>query len=53
MFVAFVTCELKWLKVLLLSVGVQHPKVIYVFCDSQTMLHIAKNHVFHESAKHI
>ncbi|XP_056692467.1 uncharacterized mitochondrial protein AtMg00240-like [Spinacia oleracea] len=31
---AAITCELKWLKGLLLSLGVHHPKVIPLFCDS-------------------
>ena len=50
---ASVTCELKWLKGLLLSLGVQHPKSIPLFCDSQSALHLAKNPVFHERSKHI
>ena len=50
---AALTCELKWLKALLLSLGVRHPKAIKIFCDSESALHIAKNPVFHERTKHI
>ena len=42
---AAITCELKWLKGLLLSLGVQHSKAIKLFCDSQSALHIARNPV--------
>ena len=50
---AAITCELKWLKGLLLSLGVHHPKAIPLFCDSQSALHIAQNSIFHERTKHI
>lgn len=50
---AAITCELKWLKGLLLSLGVNHDKAIPLFCDSQSALHLAKNPVFHERTKHI
>lgn len=37
-----ITCELKWLKGLLLSLGVDHLKAIRLLCDSEFALHIAK-----------
>lgn len=50
---AAITCELKWLKGLLLSLGVEHPRAIPLYCDSQSALYIAQNPVFHERTKHI
>ena len=50
---AVTTCELKWLKSLLRSLGVLHSVPMKLFCDSQSALHIAKNPVFHERTKHI
>lgn len=50
---ASLTCELKWLKGLLLSFGIQHSAAIDLSCDSQSAIHIAQNPVFHERTKHI
>lgn len=50
---AVTTCELKWLKSLLFSLGILHSKPMRLFCDSQSALHIAKNPIFHDSSKHI
>lgn len=47
------TCELKWLKRLLLHFGIHHPRPMRLFCDSQSAIHIAKNPVFHERTKHV
>lgn len=48
-----IACELKWLKALLLSLGVYHKKTIPLYCDSQSALHITKKLVFHDITKHI
>ena len=45
---ANITFDLKWLKGLLLSLGVQHQKVISLHCDSQFELHLAQNLMFHK-----
>jgi hypothetical protein len=47
------TCELKWIKSVLSSLGIIHSKPIQLYGDSQAALHIAKNPVFHERTKHI
>ena len=47
------TCELKWLRGLLLSLGVEHSKSMKLYYDSQATLYIAMNPVFHEHTKHI
>ncbi|KAH9647981.1 retrovirus-related pol polyprotein from transposon RE2 [Citrus sinensis] len=48
-----VTCELKWLKGLLMSLRVDHSRPMHLYCDSQAALHLAANPVFHERTKHI
>lgn len=50
---ATTTCELKWVKSILSSLGVEHSQPMHLYCDSQAALHKAKNLVFHERTKHI
>ena len=50
---AMTTCDLKWLKEILSSLGVEHEQPMQLCCDSQAALHIARNPVFHERTKHI
>ncbi|KAL4340022.1 hypothetical protein GQ457_08G034200 [Hibiscus cannabinus] len=49
---ATVTCELVWLVALLSSFHIEVPQV-YLYCDSQSAIHLATNQVFHERTKHI
>lgn len=50
---AFITKELKWIKQVLLALGVQHHQPIVMCCDSKSVIDIAMNPVFHERTKHI
>jgi hypothetical protein len=50
---AVVACELKWLKELSSSLGIEHSHPMYLYCDSQFALHIANNPVLYERTKHI
>ncbi|KAJ9551410.1 hypothetical protein OSB04_015455 [Centaurea solstitialis] len=50
---AYLTCELQWLKYLLTDLGVPHSEPFSVYCDNQVAVHIAENPVFHERTKHI
>ncbi|KAL1213291.1 Retrovirus-related Pol polyprotein from transposon RE2 [Cardamine amara subsp. amara] len=50
---AYLTKELKWLKQLLLTLGVKHDQPMRMCCDSKSVIYIATNPVFHERTKHI
>ena len=47
------TCELIWLKQLLLELRFGKDGQMTLVCDNQAALHIASNLVFHEMTKHI
>jgi len=43
---AMITCELKWLKEILSSLGMTHTTPMLLNCDSQDTLHISRNLVY-------
>jgi len=47
------TCELQWLFYLLWDLHVQYVKLPILYCDDQSVMHIAANPVFHERTKHL
>ena len=47
------TSELLWLRWLLKDLGVSISSATPLYCDNQSTIHIAHNHVFHERTKHI
>ncbi len=50
---AYTTCELVWLRHLLMELGFAHSSPMELMCDNQAAIHIASNPVFHERTKHI
>jgi hypothetical protein len=50
---SFASCELQWLFYLLQDLGVKRTKPPVLYCDNQSVIHIAANHVFHERTKHL
>nr|XP_043639383.1 uncharacterized mitochondrial protein AtMg00810-like [Erigeron canadensis] len=50
---AAVTCEIIWLKNLLLDFGITCSIPVNVHCDSKAAIQIAANPVFHEKTKHL
>ncbi|GAA0171574.1 transmembrane signal receptor [Lithospermum erythrorhizon] len=50
---AIITYELNYLKGLLRCFGVFHAGSIELLCDSQSVMYLAQNPVFHERTKHI
>ena len=47
------TCEIVWILYLLRELQVVHDREALLFCDSQSVLHIGSNLVFHKKTKHI
>lgn len=47
------TCELNWLKGLMYSLEVSHPRAMNLHCDNQSAFYLAENLLFHERSKHI
>ena len=47
------TCELIWLKGLLLDLGFSSSTPMSLMCDNQAAIHIVANPMFHEKTKHI
>ena len=46
------TSKLFWLRWLLKDLGVSTSSVTLLYCDNQSVIHIAHNNVFHEQTKH-
>ncbi|KAL4323650.1 hypothetical protein GQ457_11G006340 [Hibiscus cannabinus] len=49
---ATAACELVWIAALLSSFQIHVPQT-FLYCDSQSAIHLATNQVFHERTKHI
>jgi len=47
------TCEMMWLKILLLEFSFRHLGLMLMFCDNQSAIYIAQIQEFHERTKHI
>ncbi|KAK8951401.1 hypothetical protein KSP39_PZI004748 [Platanthera zijinensis] len=47
------TCELKWLRALMMDLGEVYNYPLPMFCDNKAAIYISKNPVFHERTKHI
>ncbi|KAL8112007.1 hypothetical protein AgCh_019640 [Apium graveolens] len=46
-------CEVTWLRSLLAELKISIARPAELFCDNQSAIYIATNHVFHERTKHI
>lgn len=50
---AEVTAELRWLRMILHELGIEHKEPMSLLCDSKPAIHISSNPVFHERTKHV
>jgi len=50
---AHTSCEMVWLKNLLMELGFRQPGPMPMHCDNQSAIDIAQNPLFHERTKHI
>jgi len=50
---ASATCELQWLLYILRDLHVSCSKLPVLYCDNQSVIHIASDPVFHERTKHL
>ena len=46
-------CKIMWICQLLMAVGIETSVPIKLWCDSQTVMHLASNPIIHERTKHI
>lgn len=50
---AYALRELKWVKQVLVTFGIDHKEPMRLFCDRKSAIYIAANPVFHEKTKHM
>ena len=50
---AHTTCEMVWLKNLLMEIDFRQPRPMPTHCDNQSDVYIAQNPIFHEQTKYI
>lgn len=50
---AAATFEIVWILYLLRDFGIDQTREAFLFCDSQSTIHIGSNLVFHKRMKHI
>lgn len=50
---AMATCDIVWAVALLKDFGIATKKVVPLYCDNQSAIHICSNPMFHEREKHV